>query len=215
MDQLLAWIYPNRLLVAVTLVLAATAFAVIAWRLGWHRFAARHRLITGIAIVVALAIAAPATWYLGSPLFIRTELVESPPVAVVQTATPSALSSAPSPSATATARPTTPPLTLSGTFVGADDFHFTKGTARIVETEPGRLTLRLEKFSVRNGPDLYVYVSPDSKGYAKGAVEVGRLKATDGSFNYELPPGTSRDNLASVVIWCKAFSVQFGHAALS
>jgi len=72
----------------------------------------------------------------------------------------------------------------------------------------------LEDFSVRNGPDLFVYLSPDPKGYAKGAIELGRLKATDGSFNYSVPAGSSVAQIRSAMIWCRAFSVQFGAAQL-
>ena len=73
----------------------------------------------------------------------------------------------------------------SGTFAGADDFHFGSGNgASCIETAPGTWIVRFEDFSVRNGPDLFVYLSPDPDGYADGAVELGTLKATDGSFNY-------------------------------
>jgi hypothetical protein len=213
-EELLAWIYPNRVLVGVGTLVVVAVLALMGWRLGWHRVAARHRFLTAALIIVALAVAVPATWYLASPLIIRTELTETPPPVAAGSPTPSVSITA---SATQTAVPTPAPtpLMLQGKFVGADDFHFARGTARIVETEPGRYTLRLEGFSVRNGPDLYVYLSPDPKGYVKGFVELGRLKATDGSFNYDVPLGTTATKLGSVVIWCKAFSVQFGHAALS
>jgi hypothetical protein len=215
-EDLLAWIYPNRVLVGVGTLVAVVGLALVGRRLGWHRAARRHRFLTAVVILVALAVAVPATWYLASPLIIRTELNETPPPVAAASPTPSVSITA-SASATPTAVPTpgATPLMLQGTFVGADDFHFAKGTARVVETEPGRYALRLESFSVRNGPDLYVYLSPDAKGYVKGSVELGRLKATDGSFNYDVPLGTTTDKLGSVVIWCKAFSVQFGHAALS
>jgi electron transfer DM13 len=101
----------------------------------------------------------------------------------------------------------------SGSFQGADDFHFGEGTAAIIEVAPGRFVLRFDAFSVRNGPDLYVYLSPDSAGYAGGVLELGMLKATDGSFSYELPAGTNPSTFASAVIWCKQFSVQFAVAA--
>jgi hypothetical protein len=216
-EQLLAWIYPNRVLVGVATLVAMTFIALIAWRRGWHRVAARHRMLTAIAVVVALAVAVPTTWYLASPLIIRTELVETPPpIAAAPSTTPSgSVATSASAASTSSPAPAPTPLVLQGTFVGADDFHFAKGSARVVETAPGRFVLRLEKFSVRNGPDLYVYLSPDAKGYAKGSVELGRLKATDGSFNYQVPLGTPTAKLRSVVIWCKAFSVQFGHAELS
>ena len=106
------------------------------------------------------------------------------------------------------------PLSLRGEFTGADDFHFGRGLAILVETEPGRYALRFEGFSVRNGPDLYVYLSPDPAGYADGAVEVGRLRATDGDFNTPVPDGVDVSRARSVVIWCRKFAVLFAVAPL-
>src|SRR5829696_4440291 len=100
----------------------------------------------------------------------------------------------------------TPLPERAGTFVGVDEFHFGKGTARLIETEPGTWIVRFEGFSVRNGPNLYVYLSPDAAGYAEGAVELGELKATDGDFNYEVPAGTDLSAVRSVVVWCRQFS---------
>jgi hypothetical protein len=52
-----------------------------------------------------------------------------------------------------------------GELKGADSFHFCEGTALLIETGTDAYTLRLEDFSVRNGPDLFVYLSPDPDGY--------------------------------------------------
>ena len=113
-------------------------------------------------------------------------------------------------------RPRSQPRTVaSGEFHGTDDFHFGRGTARIVETAPGAYTLRLADFSVRNGPDLYVYLSPDANDYDDGALELGKLKATDGAFGYDLPPGTDPADFASAIIWCKQFSHLFAVAPLA
>ena len=103
---------------------------------------------------------------------------------------------------------------LAGSFRGADDFHFGEGTARLIETAPGSFTVRLEDFAVRNGPDLYVYLSPDPGGYADGAIELGRLKADRGNQNYQVADGVDISDAASVVIWCRQFSVLFATAAL-
>ena len=99
-----------------------------------------------------------------------------------------------------------------GSFHGSDDFHFGRGTATIIETSPGRFHLRLEDFSVRNGPDLFVYLSPAADGYDDGALEIGKLKATDGAFGYDLPEGTDPAGFASAIIWCKQFSHLFATA---
>jgi hypothetical protein len=223
-DALLAWIYPNRIPIAIATVAAAVLLALIGWRRGWHHAARRHSRLTAVGLVAALAIGLPLAWYLGSPVFIRTALVEPAPVIEpggapspepsIQVAAPSSTTT-PRPSSVANPSPPPSPRSLQGTFAGADDFHFAEGTARLVEASPGRLSLRVEDFSVRNGPDLYVYLSPDPDGYAKGAIELGKLKATDGSFNYDVPADVDIGDVRSVVIWCKAFSVQFGAASLS
>ena len=75
--------------------------------------------------------------------------------------------------------------------------------------------MRFEDFSVRNGPDLYVYLSPDPDGYDEQAVELGVLKATDGNYNMDVPAGTDVSELHSVVVWCKQFAVLFAVAPLS
>jgi hypothetical protein len=96
--------------------------------------------------------------------------------------------------------------------MGTDDFHFGRGTATLIEIGPGRYHLRLEDFSVRNGPDLFVYLSPDADGYDKDALELGRLKATDGSFGYDLPDGADPAAYRSAIIWCKQFAHLFATA---
>ena len=102
----------------------------------------------------------------------------------------------------------------TGTFSGADDFHFGRGTASLIETTPSVWVVRFEGFSVRNGPDLYAYLSSNADGYSKDAVELGPLKATDGSFNYAVPAGTDVGAARSVVVWCKQFAVLFATAPL-
>ena len=111
--------------------------------------------------------------------------------------------------------PSAPPLgERSGSFSGADEFHFGNGTARLIETAPGVFIVRLEDFAVRNGPDLFVYLSPSADGYADGAIELGSLKADRGNQNYEVPVGTDVSSAGSVVIWCKQFAVLFATAPL-
>jgi hypothetical protein len=112
------------------------------------------------------------------------------------------------------ATPVATPVVRTGSFSGADDFHFGSGRATLTEAADGSSTLRFDDFSVRNGPDLYVYLSPDPSGYAEGAIELGRLRATDGSFNTPIPPGTDVTGARSVVIWCREFAVLFAVASL-
>jgi hypothetical protein len=177
---------------------------------------AQPPLPSAAAAALALAILAPAGWYLGSPLFLSTTVDEAAPVVAPAPSVPPA-SQAPTAAsdAPATIAPTeAPALERTGTFLGADEFHFGEGTARLIETAPGRFTVRLEDFAVRNGPDLFVHLSPVPDGYGEGAIELGRLKADRGNQNYEIPAGTDLSVFGSVVIWCKQFSVLFATATL-
>jgi hypothetical protein len=215
-------LYELRIAVAIASVALAVLASVVAYRLGWLAAARRHPRRTGAFVVVVLAVSLPVGWYLGSPIFIRTSLVEAEPTIVPSaTVVPSTAPSAdPAPSdvpvGSATAPPTPEPFVATtlktGEFSGTDDFHFGHGTASIVEVEPGRYHLRLADFSVRNGPDLFVFLSPDEDGYADDALELGKLKATDGSFGYDLPDGVDPARFRSALIWCKQFSHLFAVA---
>jgi Electron transfer DM13 len=216
-------LYDYRLPIAVASAVIAVSIVVVAWRRGWIAAARRHPGRSAIALAAALAVGGPLTWYLASPIWIRTSLVEAGPTAapaIVSTPAPSVAPSAPTapppsePSTAPTPMPTpfVPATVASGRFAGTDEFHFGRGTASIVEVEPGRYHLRLDDFSVRNGPDLYVYLSTDAGDYADDALEVGLLKATDGSFGYDLPAGTDPSRFRSAIIWCKQFSHLFAVA---
>jgi hypothetical protein len=224
-------LYPNRVAIAIGLVVLLVAAILVARRRGWFAAARRHPGRTAVAVVAALAIGLPSAWYLGSPLFVRTSLHEPAPIVAAGSASPApepaAMTATPAtttPTEASAPTPSPPPAPTpapalatrrSGTFTGADEFHFGRGTATLIETAPGAWTVRFEDFSVRNGPDLFVYVSPDAAGYAETAIELGRLKATDGSFNMDLPAGSIPTDAASVVIWCKQFAVQFAVAPLA
>jgi len=215
-------LYPYRWPITIAFVLAIAAAAVFAYRMGWHMIAWRHKLATGVIAAVLLAVAIPAGDYLLSPLWERSHLEEESPLVMASddmsgsdSATPTA---EPQPSPAATDEPTPPfepRVTHSGEFSGADDFHFGRGKALLIETEPGVYTLRFEEFSVRNGPDLFVYLSTNPNGYSEDAVLLGELKGTDGAFNYDVPPGTDVSRFKSAVVWCKSFAVLFATATLA
>jgi hypothetical protein len=211
--------YTYRVVIAIAAVVIAVALAIAARRGRWLSRARRHPLRSAAILVPTLALALPVGWYLASPLVLSTTIDEPAPIAAAGTpkvnppassAPSAATSAAPAPSATRS------PLALAGAFHGSDDFHFGRGTARLIETAPGAFVVRLEDFAVRNGPDLYVYLSPSADGYAAGSIELGRLKADTGNQNYAVPAGTLDvpGVTASVVIWCKQFSHLFAAAPL-
>ena len=220
-------LYPWRFAIAAFAIAAAAGFVILAARRGWLAAARRHPGRTGVLVAVAVVVLAPAAWYLGSPLLIRSELQEPPIVAVGPTpgpATPEPTAAAaapttapadsPAPAPTPADAPTAAPVVRSGAFAGADDFHFGRGRATLTIAPDGSAALRFDDFSVRNGPDLYVYMSPAPDGYVEGAIELGHLRATDGSFNTPVPPGTDVAGTRSIVIWCREFAVQFAVAPL-
>jgi hypothetical protein len=223
-------LYAVRVEVALISIVVAFLLGVAAWRLGWFDAARRHPGRSAALAVAVLAVGLPIAWYMVSPVFLRSSLVETSPVGATSATLAPSTPPAPTPTgdaAAASSEPTptpvaptptpapTPfvPITLvSGEFEGTDDFHFGRGSASIIEVEPGRYHLRLEDFSVRNGPDLFVYLSPDPDGYDDDAIELGRLKATDGSFGYDLPDGADPADFASAIIWCKQFAHLFATA---
>jgi hypothetical protein len=215
-----AVIYPNRLVIAAIMAIIVVVIAVIAVRGRWDLAARRHPRRTAAILVPLLAIALPLGWYLGSPLVLSSTVDEPAPIVAARPSpspAPPTESPAPTgvPETAPTPSPATPaPLALSGTFKGADEFHFGRGTATLIETAPGTFVVRLEDFEVRNGPDLFVYLSPKANGYADGAVELGKLKADKGNQNYNVPAGVDPTSARSVVIWCKQFSVLFATAPL-
>ena len=102
-----------------------------------------------------------------------------------------------------------------GTLRDGDPGHNGKGTARLIRARDGALSLRLENFSVTNGPDLFVYLSADPNRFSGDtATNLGPLKATDGNLNYGVPPTTDMAKYQSVIIWCKQFKVTFAVATL-
>lgn len=109
---------------------------------------------------------------------------------------------------------TTSSVLRTGSFIGVGDgIHNAEGTAKVIPLEDGTNILRLENLRVTNGPDLYVYLSPDKA--ASDIVNVGKLKANNGNQNYDISEGTDLSKYDTVLIWCRPFSVLFGSAELN
>jgi hypothetical protein len=110
--------------------------------------------------------------------------------------------------------PNAPNVPRTGSFVGVGDgIHNAEGIAKVILLQDGSSILRLENLHVTNGPDLYVYLSPDKS--ASDFVNIGKLKANNGNQNYEIPAGTDLSKYDTVLIWCRPFSVLFGSAELT
>lgn len=188
------------------------------WQRTWFRW----------ALLVVAVPAAGLAWWLGSPLFLDSEVNEEFPMSAAAVIPdgmdrsdveqemseaadePDVVSTDPMPE-------TEPTVLSSGVFTGADDFHQGSGTATVYELTDGSRVLRLEDFEVTNGPDLHVLavpaVDPEGRDDIVGYVDLGSLKGNIGNQNYDIP-----DDLAefgSIVIYCVPFHVLFASASLS
>ncbi|MGE3073369.1 MAG: DM13 domain-containing protein [Dehalococcoidia bacterium] len=153
--------------------------------------------------VGAVVVAAFVSNYLGADYFKRTRLDEANPLALAEAGEPDAKAAQQG------------LVVARGTFRDGEPGHHGEGTAQVIQDSTGNLLLRLEAFSVTNGPDLFVVLSSEPDKYeASGALDLGGLKATDGNFNYEIPAGTPLNDFKSVIIWCRQFDVTFAVAAL-
>ena len=155
-----------------------------------------------IIIGIVLAALIPAIVYAASPLFFNRTIDEEIPLAKT------------GPSAeTQNVETVRPVVTMSGIFVGVGDgIHSAQGTAKVLSLDDVTF-LRLEDFKATNGPDLHVYLATDEK--ATDYVDLGLLKANIGNQNYQIPKGTDLSKYDTALVWCKQFSVLFGHAVLS
>lgn len=188
----------------------------------------RRNVLIG-AIVVGIPILALG-WWLGSPLFITNEVDEEFPMsagaivpvdmtpeeveAEMETAadSPDDQTDAPMPGAD-------PVKLVGGVFVGADSFHEGSGRATIYDLGDGERVLRLEAFTVTNGPALHVLLVPDPRPEGRddvtGYLDLGELKGNVGNQNYEIPADVDVTEFGSVVIYCEPFHVIFATAGLS
>ena len=111
------------------------------------------------------------------------------------------------------------PLVATGAFIHADTsdpVHYGSGKVSVYEK-----TVFLESdFKVGPGPKYHVYLVP-KVGVRKAEdvkdsmfVDLGRLRAFEGSQRYAIPAGVDLKQFPSVVIWCEAFGVLISPADL-
>lgn len=185
-----------------------------------------------IAVVVLVAIGAFG-WWLLSPLVFDTTVDEEFPFAEAATVpdgmtrsdvemTMATMAKMDSPAEEAMpAEMAESAVVKTGQFRDADRFHKGSGTASIYRLADGSHVLRLESFSVTNGPALVVMLTPhpdpgsSADIHQPGYVELAKLKGNKGNQNYPLPDGVDPATFGSVVIYCKPFKVVFSVASLS
>jgi hypothetical protein len=96
-----------------------------------------------------------------------------------------------------------------------------EGTAKLYRMPDGRRIIRFENFVTGENTDLFVWVSehakPTTSVQALGTphIELGNLKSTLGTQNYELPASLPNDKIKSIVIWCQPVSIAYAAVALT
>jgi hypothetical protein len=184
-------------LTAVWMGVAGAACLAIAWRWPGLRIP-----VIGAYLLTAIVVGA----YLGRSTLIDDEVNER----VVRVTPPAAASEG-----QAAERPRNV-LLGRGRFESVA--HPAEGIATAIRTAGGKRVLTLTSFEVDNGPDLRVYLVA---GSARDEAEVddfedlGALKGNKGNQQYELPRGLDLDRYTTVVVWCRAFSVNFARAPLT
>lgn len=91
-----------------------------------------------------------------------------------------------------------------------------KGSWDVVQRDGKTFISFSEDFRAANGPDLKIFLSPKSvadatgKNAVDGSINIGELKKTKGSQEYEIPAGVNLADFGSVLVHCEAYSVLWG-----
>lgn len=149
-----------------------------------------------MAVAVAGAVAVPLVAYVIVPTVVRSTLVEDLPAE------------------SRVAGPTSAQELREGELVRINAADYGSGVVRIVGIGGDRF-LRFESVDIAGAPDMYVYLSDRTDGQPGAFVDLGKLKATNGSFNYLIPASVDTKTVRSVVIWCRQFSVTVTYAVLA
>jgi|SRR5262245_41623182 len=159
----------------------------------------RRRLVVVALLVAGVAAAGVLLWFQPQKLLINKQVDEAAPAAGVSRAAGA--------------------VTLAtGEFRSLG--HATSGRAVALDVGDGKRFLRLEDLRTSNGPDLFLYLSATPADGPRDTfdddfVSLGRLKANQGSQNYQLPTGVALRRYRSVVVWCRRFTYAFGAAPLT
>ncbi len=163
---------------------------------------ARHPWLAAIvALAVAAALAIPVVAYVIVPALVKSTLTESLPVASA-------------PAAGSPSAPAAPTQVLAqGELRRLNAVDFGSGKVLIAAVNGARY-LRFENVEIAGAPDVYVYLSDRTDGQPGSFTNLGKLKATNGSFNYTIPANLDLTQAKSVVAWCRTFNVTITFALL-
>src|SRR5713101_1834468 len=144
---------------------------------------ARHPSLAAlVTLAAAAALAIPVAAYVIVPALVKSTLTESLPVASAPAA-----GSLSAPAAGSLSAPAAPAQVLAqGELRRLNAVDFGRGKVLVADVN-GTRYLRFESVNIAGAPDLYVYLSDRTDGQPGSFTNLGKLKATDGSFNYPIP----------------------------
>lgn len=148
-----------------------------------------------ILTIAILLIAGGAVYYFGSPLLNTVEVNDSLPESFMM-----------SPEEGGVVYAMDGPFEVHGTLG-----HPAEGTVSFFEGD-GKRFLRFENFKTINGPQLHLYLAKDKD--ATDFIDLGPIRGTEGSINYELPDNVILDDYPFVLHWCVPFKVLFNYAEI-
>ncbi len=111
---------------------------------------------------------------------------------------------------------TQPVILYSGVLIGGELGDQSRGDVTIEKAGPKKY-LVFKNFVSNNGPDVHVYFSKTIGSHASPPTDykdLGLLKFTSGTFNYELVTDPDVVNYKYVLIWCAQYRIQFGYTEL-
>ncbi|MCI0525974.1 MAG: DM13 domain-containing protein [Nitrospira sp.] len=98
---------------------------------------------------------------------------------------------------------------ITAKLTGAGDHH-AAGMVAITKDKKGNQILMITDAKIDKVPDGRVYLAKDGD-YTKG-VELGKLTQFSGKVEFPIPGSVDFHEYNSVVIWCKKFNIEIGHA---
>lgn len=102
-----------------------------------------------------------------------------------------------------------------GDFVANEALATAEGRAAIVRPDGGKPLLRLEDFSITNGPGLAVYLAVSPVGDVNvGFVSLGELKAEQGDQNYVIKTKAPLGGFKSIVVYSEGLEIPYAVAPL-
>ena len=92
-----------------------------------------------------------------------------------------------------------------------------RGQAELVQAADGTVTVEIAEFWVAPGaPDVRLFVSPNPNGTVdETAIDLGPVPEQQTTLSYSLPTNADPNALASIIVYCKVYSVLFGHGTLN